>query len=114
MRASQVLARRALPSAVSRSSMSATTNGRGRLMMPTSPNSTISSWFHATSRTCNLAILKELRATSGAPMMECKKALDASDNDMEKALDWLRREFHIAAEMGQWCCGKVTNAIFVQ
>ena len=27
--------------------------------------------------------------------MECKKALEASDNDTEKALDWLRREYFI-------------------
>ena len=52
----------------------------------------LSSSFHATSQLSNLAALKELRAVSGAPMMECKKALDASDSDMEKALDWLRRE----------------------
>ena len=48
--------------------------------------------FHATVRRGNLAALKELRALSGAPMMECKKALDESENEMEKALDWLRSE----------------------
>jgi hypothetical protein len=50
-------------------------------------------FFHATARQGNLATLKELRTVSGAPMMECKKALEASDNDTEKALDWLRSKF---------------------
>lgn len=31
-----------------------------------------------------------LRAKSGAGMLDCKKALDESNGDMEKALDWLR------------------------
>lgn len=51
-------------------------------------------------------MLKELRATSGAPMMECKKALDASDNDLEKALDWLRE--HGAAKASSKVAGRET------
>lgn len=31
-----------------------------------------------------------LRAKSGAGMLDCKKALDESNGDMEKAMDWLR------------------------
>ncbi len=31
-----------------------------------------------------------LRAQTGAGMLECKKALDASDGDMEKAIEYLR------------------------
>lgn len=34
--------------------------------------------------------VKELRETSGAGMMDCKKALEATDGDMAKAVDWLR------------------------
>ena len=34
--------------------------------------------------------VKTLREMSGAGMMDCKKALVASDSDMDKAVDWLR------------------------
>lgn len=34
--------------------------------------------------------IKELRDITGAGMMDCKKALEANDNDIEKAIDWLR------------------------
>ncbi|MFL2770367.1 MAG: translation elongation factor Ts [Rhodospirillaceae bacterium] len=36
------------------------------------------------------ALVKELREKSGAGMMDCKKALAASDSDLESAVDWLR------------------------
>ncbi|MDO5441580.1 MAG: translation elongation factor Ts, partial [Bacillota bacterium] len=36
------------------------------------------------------AMVKDLRETSGAGMMDCKKALVACDGDMEKAIDYLR------------------------
>ena len=36
------------------------------------------------------ALVKELREKSGAGMMDCKKALAATDGDMETAIDWLR------------------------
>ena len=36
------------------------------------------------------ALVKELREKSGAGMMDCKKALDESDCDMDAAIDWLR------------------------
>ena len=51
--------------------------------------------------------VKELRERTGAGMMDCKKALDASNGDMDKAIDWLRengiakaakKEGRIAAE----------------
>lgn len=38
------------------------------------------------------AVVKELREKSGAGMMDCKKALTASDGDIEKAVDWLREK----------------------
>lgn len=34
--------------------------------------------------------VKDLREKTGAGMMDCKKALEASSGDMEKAIDWLR------------------------
>ena len=36
------------------------------------------------------SMVKELRETSGAGMMDCKKALAETDGDMEAAIDWLR------------------------
>ncbi|MBR1511295.1 MAG: elongation factor Ts, partial [Acidaminococcaceae bacterium] len=38
------------------------------------------------------AILKELRERTGAGMMDCKKALVATEGDMEKAIDFLREK----------------------
>ena len=37
------------------------------------------------------ALVKELRDSTGAGMMDCKKALTAVDGDMEAAVDWLRK-----------------------
>lgn len=51
--------------------------------------------------------VKELRERTGAGMLDCKKALDACEGDMDKAIDWLRergiskaakKEGRIAAE----------------
>lgn len=36
------------------------------------------------------AMVKELRDTSGAGMMDCKTALQENDGDIEAAVDWLR------------------------
>ncbi len=38
------------------------------------------------------AAVKELRETTGAGMMDCKKALTETDGDMEAAIDWLRKK----------------------
>lgn len=38
------------------------------------------------------AMVKELRETTGAGMMDCKKALTACEGDMEKAIDFLREK----------------------
>jgi elongation factor Ts len=37
------------------------------------------------------AMVKELRDTTGAGMMDCKKALNETGGDMEAAIDWLRK-----------------------
>lgn len=51
--------------------------------------------------------VKELREKTGAGMLDCKKALEANNGDMEKSIDWLRekgiskaakKEARIAAE----------------
>ncbi|HCO12114.1 MAG TPA: elongation factor Ts, partial [Desulfonauticus sp.] len=36
--------------------------------------------------------VKELREKTGAGMMDCKKALEASGGDTEKAMAWLREK----------------------
>ena len=41
--------------------------------------------------------VKELRDKSGAGMMDCKKALAATDGDMEKAIDFLRENGQMKA-----------------
>lgn len=38
------------------------------------------------------AMVKELRETTSAGMLDCKKALTETDGDMEKAIDWLRKK----------------------
>jgi elongation factor Ts len=38
------------------------------------------------------SLVRELRETSGAGMMDCKKALVESGGDMEAAVDWLRKK----------------------
>lgn len=37
------------------------------------------------------ALVKELRDSTGAGMMDCKKALTETDGDVEAAVDWLRK-----------------------
>ena len=53
------------------------------------------------------SLVKELREKSGAGMMDCKKALEATNGNLEEAIDWLRekgiakankKESRIAAE----------------
>ena len=53
------------------------------------------------------SLVKELREKTGAGMLDCKKALQESEGNMEKAIDWLRekgiskaakKESRIAAE----------------
>ena len=36
------------------------------------------------------ALVKQLRETSGAGMMDCKKALEETNGDIDAAIDWLR------------------------
>ena len=37
------------------------------------------------------AMVKELREISGAGMMDCKKALNETNGDMEAAMEYLRK-----------------------
>ena len=43
------------------------------------------------------ALVKELRETTGAGMMDCKKALSETDGDLDAAVDWLRTKGLAAA-----------------
>ena len=38
------------------------------------------------------AMVKELREKTGAPMMDCKNALEASGGEIEPAREWLRKK----------------------
>jgi len=42
--------------------------------------------------TISAQMVKELREKTGAGMLDCKKALTATDGDMEKAIDFLREK----------------------
>lgn len=44
------------------------------------------------------ADVKKLREITGVGMMDCKKALEASDGDYDKAIDWLREKGLAAAQ----------------
>ncbi len=43
------------------------------------------------------ALVKELREKTGAGMMDCKKALNATSGELEPAVDWLRKQGLAAA-----------------
>jgi elongation factor Ts len=45
-------------------------------------------------------IVQELRQKTGAGMMDCKKALQQTDSDIEKAIEWLRQKGIAKAEKG--------------
>jgi elongation factor Ts len=51
--------------------------------------------------------LKELRALSGAPIVECKKALQSTDGELQSAMDWLRE--HGAAKATSKVQGRETT-----
>jgi elongation factor Ts len=42
--------------------------------------------------TISAAMVKELRDTTGAGMMDCKSALNETSGDMQAAIDWLRKK----------------------
>jgi elongation factor Ts len=42
--------------------------------------------------TISAAMVKELRESTGAGMMDCKQALNETNGDMEAAIDWLRKK----------------------
>ena len=67
--------------------------------------------------------VNELRKTTGAGMMDCKKALEATNGDMNAAMDWLRekgiakankKEARIAAEGLSTVMVEGNNAVIVE
>ena len=46
----------------------------------------------------SLENIKSLRERTQAPMLECKKALEACDGDVEKSIDYLKKQGQIKAE----------------
>ena len=70
-------------------------------------------------------VVMELRGRTGAGMMDCKKALAATNGDMEKAIDFLRekglaaaakKQSRIAAEglVGSYICSKCNTGALVE
>ena len=59
------------------------------------------------------ADVKNLREMTGVGMMDCKKALTASDGDMDKAVEWLREKGLAAAakKSGRIAAEGVVNAV---
>lgn len=57
------------------------------------------------------ALVKQLREMTGVGMMQCKKALDATDGDLEAAVDWLRKAGLASAEKK---AGRATNEGSIQ
>jgi elongation factor Ts len=70
-----------------------------RLNFSACVSSPVSRLLSSTPVTANM--VKQLRDTSGAPMMDCKKALGACDGDVEKAMDWLRAKGIARAAAGK-------------
>ena len=48
------------------------------------------------------ALVKELREKSGAGMMDCKKALNETEGDVDAAVDWLRKKRSIGGGEEIW------------
>ena len=56
------------------------------------------------------AMVKELREISGAGMMDCKKALTATEGDMDKAMEFLKRSCNCTEESKQNRSRRYCNA----
>jgi elongation factor Ts len=54
------------------------------------------------------SMVKELRESTGAGMMDAKKALTETSGDFEAAVDWLRTKglAKAAKKIGQSSCGR--------
>lgn len=71
----------------------------------------------------DVALIKQLRDRTGAGMVDCKKALEENNNDIEAACDWLRekgiakaakKSSRIAAEGATYVLAKNDTAIILE
>ena len=71
----------------------------------------------------DVKLLKQLRDRTGAGMVDCKKALEENNNDIEAACDWLRekgiakaakKSSRIAAEGATFVTAKDNDAVIVE
>ena len=61
------------------------------------------------------SMVKELRETTGAGMLDCKKALEATEGNMEAAIDWLREKgISKAAKKADRIAAEGISAILVE
>ena len=61
------------------------------------------------------SLVKELREKSGAGMLDCKKALEENNGDIEKSIDWLREKgISKAAKKADRIAAEGTAAILVE
>lgn len=63
--------------------------------------------FGSKSGSNTVALVRQLRSETGAPMMECQKALSASQHDLEEARQWLRQ--HSQTKLSQKLSGRETS-----
>lgn len=60
-------------------------------------------------------LVKDLRERTGAGMMDCKKALEACENNIDKAIDWLRENgIAKAAKKGDRIAAEGLTKIYVE
>lgn len=59
--------------------------------LSTVPNFGLRNFSNNDDNKSSLTQLRELRKLSGAPIVDCKKALSETEGDTKKAIDWLRQ-----------------------
>ena len=59
------------------------------------------------------SMVKDLREKTGAGMMDCKKALVATDGDFEKAVDFLREKGMAKAVRNIFHCSGGFSMVFL-
>jgi hypothetical protein len=62
------------------------------LRLRAAPQRALSAAAAAPAAPALAALLRQLRESTGAPMVDCKAALVAENNDIPRAVDWLRKK----------------------
>ena len=73
----------------------------------TTSTTTTTTRYLASSSSSNMDLLKKLRHQTGAPVVDCKKALAATSNEVSAAVDWLRE--HGVAKVSAKVAGRATT-----